>query len=1087
MANELRSTFLRSKMNKDLDARIVPPGEYRDGENIAISRSEGADVGALENVLGNRIISNFNITQIGVETIGMYTDNGNNRIFLFMTNYTDTSSDRLSNKAPKESFHSIFVYDFDDDNFEQLVEGHFLNFSKTQPIYGINLLEELLFFTDNRNQPRRIDVSKALNAPATSPNPYYQLEENISVAKYYPFSTPYTYEEVTVTVKVTTTLLDDDGSDLQAGFGFGVKAPNAVTNPPANYPQTKWNTLCEIQGDLPNFTLHPGLKFYVKSSEAGLDQFTTWPYYNEIKNYPIEWAQTSEHGGVPGISLPWPMYGMNNPNIPYPHYTMEDGTVVSPGVGRWMTVSKEYATNPNALFRAWDNVGVGSCLEGGPNGVVQDIPSMDYQENYLKWFYPNIPFIDNATEEGWNGEAELVFIIPKLRNKTDRWLPSTYRVKLEDIVNVEEDVAGQELPFGPLGKGLASNGMTQFGNVSIGLPERLNADSDWLPRNTLGANANINQSWLSNEMVLVYPGSPNTVSCLTDYQQSVSKGLFRVSLDDLNGYGIGPRDLSAAPTGPETRPKRTYAKWYLQPGMRVDCPAFIDDTFTLVIDQIFPAGGFPNPADNTDQFLISVHAEDADGNFLTYWNTPDLKYYFDAGLWLDLSFPNPYYEKDFAGDTFFLDEKFCRLAYRFKFESGEYSLISPFTQCLFKPKQEGYYLKDQRKWDYDNGGIAFFIGGDAEPLSDVEKISQSTLNGLYENSLDQIKILINSPVIGTDNIAFNEIGDKLKIESLEIIFTESDSTALRLLKSIPVTDPTIANNDTTVYTYTWDGDKPFSTLPSSEVTRVYDKVPVRALAQEVAGNRVIYGNFIDRHSSPEFLNYDVGISRKYTINDEFTNFTTESYPNHTVKQNRSYQAGIVLADKYGRQSDVILSPPEISVTDINKQLFSGDTFKSKYLTMEQAVDTIPEGTNITDWVGNSIKMLFNDVIPNEVIGLEGYPGLYTEEGGVSNATVTNPGAGYTTARNLPTITTSGIGQGLTVDIVDDGAGLIDSIFINSPGFDYEVGDTVEVDQNGNVTGILEILEITPENALGWYSYKVVVKQQEQDYYNLYLP
>ena len=145
--------------------------------------------------------------------------------------------------------------------------------------------------------------------------------------------------------------------------------------------------------------------------------------------------------------------------------------------------------------------------------------------------------------------------------------------------------------------------MTQFGNVSINLIARPNADSEWLPRNTLGAGANINQSWLSNEMVLQYPGSPNTISCLTDYQQSVSKGLFRVSLDDLNGYGIGPRDLFAVPPAPETRPKRTYAKWYLQPGMKVDCPAFIDDTFTLVIDQIFPEGTFPDSADNPNQFL----------------------------------------------------------------------------------------------------------------------------------------------------------------------------------------------------------------------------------------------------------------------------------------------------------------------------------------------------------------------------------------------------------------------------------------------------------------------------------------------------
>ena len=28
---------------------------------------------------------------------------------------------------------------------------------------------------------------------------------------------------------------------------------------------------------------------------------------------------------------------------------------------------------------------------------------------------------------------------------------------------------------------------------------------------------------------------------------------------------------------------------------------------------------------------------------------------------------------------------------------------------------------------------------------------------------------------------------------------------------------------------------------------------------------------------------------------------------------------------------------------------------------------------------------------------------------------------------------------------------------------------------------------TLPNTLGWYSYKVVVKQQEQDYYNCYLP
>ena len=49
---EVKNAFIKSKMNKDLDSRLVPQGEYRDAVNIQVSKSEGDDVGALENVLG---------------------------------------------------------------------------------------------------------------------------------------------------------------------------------------------------------------------------------------------------------------------------------------------------------------------------------------------------------------------------------------------------------------------------------------------------------------------------------------------------------------------------------------------------------------------------------------------------------------------------------------------------------------------------------------------------------------------------------------------------------------------------------------------------------------------------------------------------------------------------------------------------------------------------------------------------------------------------------------------------------------------------------------------------------------------------
>ena len=36
---EVKNNFVKSKMNKDLDARLVPNGQYRDAQNININKS----------------------------------------------------------------------------------------------------------------------------------------------------------------------------------------------------------------------------------------------------------------------------------------------------------------------------------------------------------------------------------------------------------------------------------------------------------------------------------------------------------------------------------------------------------------------------------------------------------------------------------------------------------------------------------------------------------------------------------------------------------------------------------------------------------------------------------------------------------------------------------------------------------------------------------------------------------------------------------------------------------------------------------------------------------------------------------------
>ena len=159
---EVKNAFIKSKMNKDLDARLIPQGEYRDAVNIQVSKSEGDDVGALENVLGNHSVADFENDSgvTGLSCVGYFVDEFNNIIYLFFTDYTDDYFTSTPTYNPNAN-NFIYSYDIRTNVITKLVEGAFLNFSTNRPIIGVNLLEDFLFFTDNRNQPRKINVSKA--------------------------------------------------------------------------------------------------------------------------------------------------------------------------------------------------------------------------------------------------------------------------------------------------------------------------------------------------------------------------------------------------------------------------------------------------------------------------------------------------------------------------------------------------------------------------------------------------------------------------------------------------------------------------------------------------------------------------------------------------------------------------------------------------------------------------------------------------------------------------------------------------------------------------------------------------------------
>ena len=80
----IKNQFTGGKMNKDVDERLVPKGEYRDAMNIQVSTSEGSDVGTVQNILGNvNVPLPFSISYDAM-CVGSIADEKNDTLYWFV-------------------------------------------------------------------------------------------------------------------------------------------------------------------------------------------------------------------------------------------------------------------------------------------------------------------------------------------------------------------------------------------------------------------------------------------------------------------------------------------------------------------------------------------------------------------------------------------------------------------------------------------------------------------------------------------------------------------------------------------------------------------------------------------------------------------------------------------------------------------------------------------------------------------------------------------------------------------------------------------------------------------------------------------
>ena len=158
--SEIKKTFIKGRMNLDLDERLLPDGEYREALNVQVTSSEDSDIGAVKNILGNTVKSS--LTHSGYTCVGSIVDDKVNTIYYFITDDTDSAIIQYDGTAEKP----VLV-----DKGNEILE-----FDSTKKITGINVVDDYIFFTDGVNEPKKINVQKFLlnnHTNLTTASKYY--------------------------------------------------------------------------------------------------------------------------------------------------------------------------------------------------------------------------------------------------------------------------------------------------------------------------------------------------------------------------------------------------------------------------------------------------------------------------------------------------------------------------------------------------------------------------------------------------------------------------------------------------------------------------------------------------------------------------------------------------------------------------------------------------------------------------------------------------------------------------------------------------------------------------------------------------
>ena len=193
---------------------------------------------------------------------------------------------------------------------------------------------------------------------------------------------------------------------------------------------------------------------------------------------------------------------------------------------------------------------------------------------------------------------------------------------------------------------------------------------------------------------------------------------------------------------------------------------------------------------------------------------------------------------------------FPRFSYRWKYIDGEISAFGPWTNPIFVPGSFDY-----GSYDTFNEGM-------------VNNLRKLTLSGFETPPAD--------------------------VDKIEILYKDSSENIVYRIDDHPAT---VSSIDIT-------SEVAINVIESNQILRPYDNVPTKALAQEVIGNRLVYGNYVQ--------NYDIAEEIDLAVSLQTTDITAVKTPQESVKSLRDYQVGVVYLDAHGRETPVFTNSSSVT-------------------------------------------------------------------------------------------------------------------------------------------------------------------------------